>query len=98
MAGLLKWKDDKQKQTIRPTTDNIYRLDPSMKQLSDWFMESIVHGNLESTISPSSAHKIEQLWLSSAVQATFQRRSEFPVLPDLASVFLKRVCILAKPL
>jgi hypothetical protein len=63
-----------------------------MRQLSDWFMESIVHGNLEGTISPSSAYKIEQLWLSSAVQATFQRRSELPCLPDLASAFLNRVC------
>ncbi|KAG0624764.1 hypothetical protein M758_2G002200 [Ceratodon purpureus] len=91
VAGFLKRNDDKQRQSTTPLSENIYRLESSMKQLSDWFMESMVHGNLESTISPSSAFKIEQLWLSSAVQATFQRRSELPFLPDLASVFLNRV-------
>lgn len=72
-----------------------------MKELSDWFMENMLHGNLETTIPHSSAHvqdhasTIEQLWLNSAVQATFQRKSELPFLPDVASVFLDRVCILA---
>ena len=96
--GLSDRNDDKQKQSVTSTPDNIYRLEPSMKQLSAWFMESMVHGNLESSISPSSAYKIEQLWLSSPVQATFQRRSELPFLPDLADVFLNRVYTLVEPL
>lgn len=60
-------------------------------------MDNMVCGNLESMSTSTSAHlqdhasKIEQLWLSSAVQATFQRRSELPFLPDLASFFLNRV-------
>jgi len=72
-----------------------------MKELSDWFMENMVHGNLETMVPHSSTHmqdhasKIEQLWLSSAVQATFQRKAELAFLPDVASVFLDRVCILA---
>ncbi|XP_024377731.1 extra-large guanine nucleotide-binding protein 3 isoform X2 [Physcomitrium patens] len=89
--------DENQKPKRSSTGDNIYRLEPNLKELSDWFMDNMVCGNLESMSTSTSAHlqdhasKIEQLWLSSAVQATFQRRSELPFLPDLASFFLNRV-------
>lgn len=103
MAGFHKWNDDKRKQKEGSTiVDNIYRLEPSMKELSDWFMENMVHGNLETTTPPGPvvhvqdhASKIEQLWLNPAVQATFQRKAELPFLPDVASVFLDRVCTLS---
>lgn len=69
-----------------------------MKQVSDWFMENIPIGNLESSIFPNASHaqehaaKIEQLWLNPAIQATYKRKSELYLLPDVANYFLDRVC------
>lgn len=96
IAGIYNRNERKKKSTSKQ--DNVYRLEPNMKQVSDWFMENIPIGNLESSIFSNVSHaqehaaKIEQLWLNPAIQATYKRKSELYLLPDVANYFLDRVC------
>lgn len=86
--------------TIDPSGKNdknegktIYSIGPRLKSFSDWLLKTMVSGNLEA-IFPAATREyaplIEELWNDSAIQATYNRRSELEMLPTVASYFLER--------
>ncbi|KAE8008440.1 hypothetical protein FH972_004953 [Carpinus fangiana] len=71
----------------------IYSVGPRVKAFSDWLLQVMVLGNLE-TIFPADTGEyapfVEQLWNDPAIQATYGRRNELEMLPRAATYFLDR--------
>ncbi|XP_059434767.1 extra-large guanine nucleotide-binding protein 1-like isoform X1 [Corylus avellana] len=71
----------------------IYSVGPRVKAFSDWLIQAMVLGNLE-TIFPAATREyapfVEQLWNDPAIQATYGRRNELEMLPRAATYFLDR--------
>uniref|UniRef100_A0A6M2E9D7 Extra-large guanine nucleotide-binding protein 1-like n=1 Tax=Populus davidiana TaxID=266767 RepID=A0A6M2E9D7_9ROSI len=78
----------------------IYSVGPRVKAFSDWLLQVIVSGNLE-TIFPAAAREyaplVEELWRDGAFLATYNRRNELELLPRIATYFLERAVEIARP-
>lgn len=72
----------------------IYSFGPRLKAFSDWLLQVIASGNLESMIPAAACEYgpyVEELWRDGAFQATYNRRNELKMLPRVATYFLERV-------
>lgn len=80
--------------TIQIDDTTIYSIGPRVKTFSDWLLQVMVLGNLE-TIFPAATREyapfVEELWNDAAIQATYGRRNELEMLPRAAAYFLDRV-------
>lgn len=74
--------------------ENIYSMDSRLRNTAEWFSQIIANGTLD-TFFPMAAREyapvIADLWSDSAIQATFCRKAELHMLPDVAKFFLDRV-------
>ncbi|KAG6762775.1 hypothetical protein POTOM_033296 [Populus tomentosa] len=78
----------------------IYSIGPRLKAFSDWLLQVIASGNLE-TIFPAAVREyaplVEDLWRDGAFLATYNRRNELELLPRIATYFLERAVEIARP-
>ncbi|XP_021725447.1 extra-large guanine nucleotide-binding protein 1-like [Chenopodium quinoa] len=104
LMSLPEWSSDTVCQQERSTQGSdemtIYSICPRLKEFSDWLLKTMASGNLEA-IFPAATREyaplVEELWNTSAIQVTYNRRSELEMLPSVASYFLERVVDILQP-
>ncbi|WMV13003.1 hypothetical protein MTR67_006388 [Solanum verrucosum] len=79
--------------------ENVYSINPRLKNFSDWLLQAMMLGNLE-VIFPAATREysavVEELWKHKAFQATYQRRNELEMLPRVANYFLDHAVEISK--
>lgn len=73
---------------------NVFIMTARLKDQADWFLQADASGDLEKyylEVTREHASLIEELWKDPAIQATYKRRAELHMLPDVAGDFLNRV-------
>eukprot|EP00250_Pteridium_aquilinum_P001799 c12011_g1_i1 orf=794-3379(+) len=81
-------------QKVQSGKANIFSLSARLKDQADWFLQTDASGDFEKyhrAITREHASLIEELWKDSAIQATYKRRAELHMLPDVARYFLDKV-------